>query len=225
MRRLTRHLACCLLRSHLHQHSHPMFTPPPTLPPCRVHAYQVSVATLLASPLGDAEAALAAAFAEARARAPSVVFVDEIDGIGASRDGGGNGGSPADSRLLALLLTEIDGVHSAPAQAATRAVVVLAATNRPEALDVALRRPGRLDVEIEVRWSVASPSPAPLPFIDLAVPCATSALPSSSHCCCLALPAPLSPSPLACRSRVLPRPVLANLWPVRLSPGGRAFRG
>ena len=116
-----------------------------------VHVSELSTAQLLSSVFGDAEAALAKAFADARSRAPSVLFLDEIDALGAARDGmGGSGGGGGGSdmmqgRLLALLLTEMDGVVARP-----EALLVLGATNRPEALDPALRRPGRFDTEIEV---------------------------------------------------------------------------
>ena len=119
-----------------------------------VHVAELSTAQLLSSVFGDAEATLARAFADARARAPSVLFLDELDALGAARDAlaGGGGGSGVGSssetqhgRLLALLLTEMDGVVSRP-----EPLLVLGATNRPEALDAALRRPGRFDTEIEV---------------------------------------------------------------------------
>ena len=75
-------------------------------------------------------------FRRARAVAPSIVFFDEIDALGASR-GGGN--SKVGERVLAQLLTEMDGVESLVG------VTVLAATNRPDLMDQALLRPGRLD--------------------------------------------------------------------------------
>ena len=109
-----------------------------------VPVLELSTASLLSSISGDAEGRLSAAFAEARARSPAVLFLDELDSIGASRDAVGGGGA-AEGRLLALLLTEMDGVHTRH-----EPLLVLGATNRPEALDAALRRPGRLDTEIEV---------------------------------------------------------------------------
>ena len=79
----------------------------------RVHVEEIGAAQLLSSVHGDAEAARAAAFAAARARAPSVLFIDEIDGLGGARDAeGGGGGSASEARLLALLLTEMDGIRS-----------------------------------------------------------------------------------------------------------------
>ena len=115
-----------------------------------VHVGEISTAQLLSDVFGEAEATLARAFADARARAPAVLFLDEVDALGAARDGlalasAGGGGSDTHGRLLSLLLTEMDGVVSRP-----EALLVLGATNRPEALDPALRRPGRFDTEIEV---------------------------------------------------------------------------
>jgi len=109
-----------------------------------VPVLELSTASLLSSISGDAEGRLSAAFAEARARSPAVLFLDELDSIGASCDALGGGGA-AEGRLLALLLTEMNGVHTR-----YEPLLVLGATNRPEALDAALRRPGRLDTEIEV---------------------------------------------------------------------------
>ena len=110
-----------------------------------IHVAELGTAQLLSSEPGDAEATLSAAFSDARARAPAVLFLDEIDGLGAARDDSGGGGTASESRLLALLLTEMDGIRVQP-----EALLVLGATNRPDALDPALRRPGRFDTEIEV---------------------------------------------------------------------------
>lgn len=97
---------------------------------------------------GESEAGLRAIFAAAAALAPSVVFIDELDAVAPSRDGGPGGGQSGGSgassaRVVTTLLTEMDALGGA-------AVVVVAATNRPDALDSALRRPGRFDREIEV---------------------------------------------------------------------------
>ena len=107
----------------------------------KVHCALVGAAELL-SREGEAEAKLDALFAEARRCAPSLIFLDEVDAIGAARDSADRAG---EARLLAALLTHMDGVH-----ARREALFVLAATNRPQALDPALRRPGRFDREIEV---------------------------------------------------------------------------
>ncbi len=85
-------------------------------------------------------------FEQARTRAPAIVFIDEIDALGTRRDGGygGFGGSDEREQTLNQLLAEMDGFED------SGAVVVLAATNRPDALDPALRRPGRFDREVIV---------------------------------------------------------------------------
>ena len=106
----------------------------------------VSGPELVSSLAGESEAALAAVFAAAAAAAPAVVFLDELDAIAPSRSalGGGSAGAAA-GRLLTTLLTLLDGQEDE-----LRGVMVLAATNRPGAVDGAVRRPGRLDVELEV---------------------------------------------------------------------------
>ena len=77
-------------------------------------------------------------FKQAGEKAPCIVFIDEIDTIGKKRDGGTNlGGNDEREQTLNQLLTEMDGFD------ATKGVVILAATNRPESLDPALTRPGR----------------------------------------------------------------------------------
>jgi cell division protease FtsH len=83
-------------------------------------------------------------FDQARTRAPSIVFIDEIDALGARRSGAGLLGSDEREQTLNQLLVEMDGFDQAAG------VVVLAATNRPDVLDPALRRPGRFDREIVV---------------------------------------------------------------------------
>jgi ATP-dependent Zn protease len=83
-------------------------------------------------------------FEQARTRAPAIVFIDEIDALGARRDAGGMVGSDEREQTLNQLLAEMDGFEDAGG------VVVLAATNRPDALDPALRRPGRFDREVTV---------------------------------------------------------------------------
>jgi cell division protease FtsH len=83
-------------------------------------------------------------FEQARTRAPAIVFIDEIDALGARRDHGGFAGSDEREQTLNQLLAEMDGFDP------SGGVVVLAATNRPDALDPALRRPGRFDREVIV---------------------------------------------------------------------------
>lgn len=83
-------------------------------------------------------------FAEARRRAPCILFVDEIDAIGRRRSGRSFGGHSEQENTLNQLLAELDG-FSTKGQ-----VVVLAATNRIDVLDPALLRPGRFDRQIFV---------------------------------------------------------------------------
>ena len=84
-------------------------------------------------------------FKQAAEKAPCIVFIDEIDTIGKKRDGGSNlGGNDEREQTLNQLLTEMDGFD------ATKGVVILAATNRPESLDPALTRPGRFDRRVPV---------------------------------------------------------------------------
>jgi transitional endoplasmic reticulum ATPase len=96
---------------------------------------------IMGSAYGESEGKLRQIFDEAAKAAPSIVFIDEIDSIAPKR---GQVSGEAEKRLVAQLLTLMDGLES-------RAnIVVIAATNRPEALDEALRRPGRFDREIVV---------------------------------------------------------------------------
>ena len=85
-------------------------------------------------------------FAEARKRAPAIIFIDEIDAIGQRRAGGGGGYVANDEREQTLnqLLAEMDGFEP------SSGIVVLAATNRPEILDPALLRPGRFDRQVTI---------------------------------------------------------------------------
>ncbi len=84
-------------------------------------------------------------FKQANEKAPCIVFIDEIDTIGKSRDGAGAmGGNDEREQTLNQLLTEMDGFDG------SRGVIILAATNRPETLDKALLRPGRFDRRIPV---------------------------------------------------------------------------
>ncbi|HEV3067818.1 MAG TPA: ATP-dependent metallopeptidase FtsH/Yme1/Tma family protein, partial [Streptosporangiaceae bacterium] len=83
-------------------------------------------------------------FDQARTRAPAIVFIDEIDALGTRRDARGLVGNDERDQTLNQLLAEMDGFEQSDG------VVVLAATNRPDALDPALRRPGRFDREVIV---------------------------------------------------------------------------
>jgi len=83
-------------------------------------------------------------FSEAAKVAPCIIFIDEIDTIGKSRDGGRFGGNDEREQTLNQLLAEMDGFDP------SKGVIVLAATNRPEVLDKALLRPGRFDRRITI---------------------------------------------------------------------------
>ncbi|MFM7448197.1 MAG: ATP-dependent zinc metalloprotease FtsH, partial [Leptolyngbyaceae cyanobacterium] len=85
-------------------------------------------------------------FDQAKQQAPCIVFIDELDALGKSRAGNGSmfGGNDEREQTLNQLLTEMDGFE------ANTGVILLAATNRPEVLDPALRRPGRFDRQVVV---------------------------------------------------------------------------
>lgn len=83
-------------------------------------------------------------FKQAREKAPCIVFIDEIDTIGKKRDGAGMNGNDEREQTLNQLLAEMDGFDG------SKGVVLLAATNRPDSLDLALTRPGRFDRRIPV---------------------------------------------------------------------------
>lgn len=86
-------------------------------------------------------------FAQARKHSPSIIFIDEIDAVGRHRGSGLGGGHDEREQTLNQLLTEMDGF-----QTGEGAVIVLAATNRPDVLDKALLRPGRFDRRVTVPY-------------------------------------------------------------------------
>ena len=86
--------------------------------------------------VGESERGVREVFRKARAASPSIIFFDEIDALGTSRGGAGYHGS---LNVVTTLLNELDGIEL------LKRVFVLAATNKPEVLDPALLRPGRLD--------------------------------------------------------------------------------
>ena len=83
-------------------------------------------------------------FNKAKRQAPCIVFIDELDAVGKTRGGNAAGGNDEREQTLNQLLTEMDGFDG------TDGVIVIAATNRPETLDPALRRPGRFDRQVLV---------------------------------------------------------------------------
>ncbi|AKM11020.1 CDC48 family AAA ATPase [Croceicoccus naphthovorans] len=96
---------------------------------------------IMGSAYGESEKRLREVFEEAEKNSPAIVFIDEIDSIAPKRQ---NVQGEAEKRLVAQLLTLMDGLQ------ARSNLVVIAATNRPDAIDEALRRPGRFDREIIV---------------------------------------------------------------------------
>lgn len=118
--------------------------------------------------MGETEAKLRALFSRARAAAPCILFLDELDAITAKRGDGSGGGDEGEggggagsvhARVLSTLLNEMDGVASgggggmsasSPSPTVGGGVLVLAATNRRGALDAALLRPGRLHESVEL---------------------------------------------------------------------------
>ncbi|KAF3767880.1 hypothetical protein M406DRAFT_61651 [Cryphonectria parasitica EP155] len=112
--------------------------------------FAVKGAELLNMYVGESERQIRQLFQRAREAAPSIIFFDEIDSIGGQRSGFGSsgassGGGGSGLNVLTTLLNEMQGFEQ------TQGVLVLAATNRPQALDPALLRPGRFDKLIYVR--------------------------------------------------------------------------
>lgn len=94
--------------------------------------------------MGESERAVRDLFHKARQVAPAIIFFDEIDAIGGERSASASGSSVKE-RVLTQLLTEMDGVN------ALTNVTIVAATNRPDLIDKAIMRPGRLDRIVYVR--------------------------------------------------------------------------
>ncbi|KOX98325.1 AAA family ATPase [Halorubrum tropicale] len=109
-----------------------------------VNFIQVAGPELLDRYVGESEKAVRELFDRARQAAPAIVFFDEIDAVATDRDAAGGDGSGVSERVVSQLLTELDRASDNPN------LVVLAATNRRNALDPALLRPGRLETHVEV---------------------------------------------------------------------------
>jgi len=103
----------------------------------RANVLSVKGAELLNKWVGESERAVRELFRRAREAAPTLVFLDEVDALAPTRGQSTDGGTT--DRVVAALLTELDGVES------LRNVVVIGATNRPDLIDPALLRPGRLE--------------------------------------------------------------------------------
>jgi len=106
---------------------------------CKANFISVKGPELLTMWFGESEANVRELFDKARQASPCVVFFDEMDSIANARGSGGGGASEAGDRVINQILTEIDGVG------ARKSVFVIGATNRPDILDAAIMRPGRLD--------------------------------------------------------------------------------
>jgi transitional endoplasmic reticulum ATPase len=106
---------------------------------CGANFISIKGPELLTAYFGESEANVRELFDKARAAAPCILFFDEMDSIAKARGGGGGSGSEAGDRVINQILTEIDGVG------AKKSVFVIGATNRPDILDSAVTRPGRLD--------------------------------------------------------------------------------
>ncbi|HVS67064.1 MAG TPA: AAA family ATPase [Mycobacteriales bacterium] len=102
----------------------------------RANVLSVKGAELMSKWVGESEAGVRQLFARAKGAAPSLVFLDEIDALAPIRGGGED---QVGDRVVAALLTELDGID------VLRGVVVIGATNRPDMVDPALLRPGRLE--------------------------------------------------------------------------------
>jgi len=103
----------------------------------QANVLSVKGAELLSKWVGESERAVRELFRRARESAPAIVFLDEVDALAPVRGQSSDGGTT--DRVVAALLTELDGVES------LRDVVVIGATNRPDLIDPALLRPGRLE--------------------------------------------------------------------------------
>ncbi|KAH0615967.1 hypothetical protein JD844_026655, partial [Phrynosoma platyrhinos] len=108
------------------------------------HVTTINGPEIISKFYGESEARLRQIFAEASLRQPSIIFIDEIDALCPKREGTQN---EVEKRIVASLLTLMDGIGS---EGSEGKLLVLGATNRPHALDPALRRPGRFDKEIEI---------------------------------------------------------------------------
>ncbi|KAG6601479.1 Cell division control protein 48-like B, partial [Cucurbita argyrosperma subsp. sororia] len=106
--------------------------------------FSLSGAEMYSMYVGEGEALLRNTFRRARLSAPSIIFFDEADVVAAKRGGSSSGNVTVGERLLSTLLTEMDGLEEA------KGILVLAATNRPHAIDAALMRPGRFDLVLYV---------------------------------------------------------------------------
>ncbi|GAB7049677.1 AAA family ATPase [Catenuloplanes indicus] len=131
----------------------------------KANVLSVKGAELLSKWVGESERAVRELFRRAREAAPTLVFLDEVDALAPVRGQSSDGGTT--DRVVAALLTELDGVES------LRNVVVIGATNRPDLIDPALLRPGRLErivyvppPDAEARTAILRAAAKPVPLAD-----------------------------------------------------------
>jgi transitional endoplasmic reticulum ATPase len=131
----------------------------------KANVLSVKGAELLSKWVGESERAVRELFRRARESAPAIVFLDEVDALAPVRGQSTDGGTT--DRVVASLLTELDGVED------LRDVVVIGATNRPDLVDAAMLRPGRLErlvfvppPDAEARAAVLRASSTGVPFAD-----------------------------------------------------------
>ncbi|WP_408606785.1 AAA family ATPase [Catenuloplanes japonicus] len=131
----------------------------------KANVLSVKGAELLSKWVGESERAVRELFRRAREAAPTLVFLDEVDALAPVRGQSSDGGTT--DRVVAALLTELDGVES------LRNVVVIGATNRPDLVDPALLRPGRLERVVyvpppdgEARTAILRAASKPVPLAD-----------------------------------------------------------
>ena len=106
------------------------------------HFISISGPEIMSKFYGESEARLREIFKEAREKSPSIIFIDEIDSIAPKRE---EVSGEVERRVVSQMLSLMDGLE------ARGKVIVISATNRPNAIDPALRRPGRFDREIEIK--------------------------------------------------------------------------
>ncbi len=112
---------------------------------CEASFISIKGPELLSKWVGESEKGIREIFRRAKQAAPCIVFFDELDAL-APRRGGGEGDGQVGNRVIAQLLTEMDGIEG------REGVIVLAATNRQELIDPALLRPGRFDLIVELAY-------------------------------------------------------------------------
>uniref|UniRef100_A0AAQ4R5E9 vesicle-fusing ATPase n=1 Tax=Gasterosteus aculeatus aculeatus TaxID=481459 RepID=A0AAQ4R5E9_GASAC len=106
---------------------------------CQANFISIKGPEMLTMWFGESEANVRDVFDKARQAAPCILFFDELDSIAKSRGGGGGDGSGAADRVINQILTEMDGMSD------KKNVFIIGATNRPDIIDSAILRPGRLD--------------------------------------------------------------------------------